>query len=169
MWCVQNLWDNTPVLATVHLLTGAAIGLYIGNPILAFASGFASHFLLDAIPHTDSATLKHKPDRDRFSLLDYVFAFLDVTVGALILLWILFSVVPQPPSPSIFWAALGGVSPDFIATGFKWMPGLQKNPILSWYYRFDRAIQNTAERKMWDFGVVTQLAAAGAALWILGR
>lgn len=157
------------MLATVHLLTGAAIGLYIGNPLWAFAAGFASHFLLDAIPHTDPATLKHKPGLDRFSLLDYVFAFLDVTVGALILLWILFSVVPQPPTPSIFWAALGGVSPDFIATGFKWFPAFQNLPILSWYYRFDRAVQNTAGRGEWDFGILTQLVAGGLALWMLAR
>jgi hypothetical protein len=157
------------MLATVHLLVGAAVGLYTGNPIWAFAAGFASHFFLDAIPHTDPATLKHKPDRGRFTLTDYVLAFLDVTIGAALLFWVLFAYVAQPPAPSLFWGALGGVSPDFVATGFKWIPGLQKNSILSWYYKFDRAVQNTAGKSEWDFGIVTQVLAAVVALFFLGR
>jgi hypothetical protein len=157
------------MLTTVHLLTGAAIGLAVPNPIWAFAAGFISHFLLDAIPHTDPATLKHKPDRNRFTLTDYVLGFFDVTAGALILFWVLFTLVPQPPLASIFWGALGAASPDFIATGFKWIPALQKNPILGWYYKFDRAVQNPAEKSEWDFGIVTQVLAAIVALYFLGR
>lgn len=38
---------------TVHAATGALIGQHINNPLAAFAVGFASHFLVDAIPHGD--------------------------------------------------------------------------------------------------------------------
>ncbi|MFA5003932.1 MAG: hypothetical protein WC498_01485 [Candidatus Saccharimonadales bacterium] len=42
--------------ATNHALTGALIGLTIGNPAIAIPLAFASHFVLDAIPHyTDDA------------------------------------------------------------------------------------------------------------------
>jgi len=37
--------------ATNHALTGALIGLSIGNPWLALPAAFASHFVLDAVPH----------------------------------------------------------------------------------------------------------------------
>jgi hypothetical protein len=40
-------------LAT-HAIAGAAIASFIpGRPVLAFTLGFASHFVLDAIPHYD--------------------------------------------------------------------------------------------------------------------
>ena len=37
--------------ATNHALTGALIGLSIGNPWLALPAAFVSHFVLDAVPH----------------------------------------------------------------------------------------------------------------------
>ena len=37
--------------ATHHALTGAAIGLIVGQPILAIPLALVSHFILDAIPH----------------------------------------------------------------------------------------------------------------------
>lgn len=37
--------------ATNHSLTGALIGLSIGNPVAAVILAFASHFVLDFLPH----------------------------------------------------------------------------------------------------------------------
>lgn len=37
--------------ATNHALTGALIGLAIGNPVVAILVAFLSHYLLDIIPH----------------------------------------------------------------------------------------------------------------------
>ena len=39
------------MIATNHALTGAVIGLSVGNPILAIVLATASHFALDALPH----------------------------------------------------------------------------------------------------------------------
>lgn len=36
-----------------HALTGALIGMAVGNPVLAVALAFLSHFVCDAIPHYD--------------------------------------------------------------------------------------------------------------------
>lgn len=36
-----------------HALTGAVIGLTIGNPVVALPLAFVSHFVCDAIPHYD--------------------------------------------------------------------------------------------------------------------
>lgn len=40
--------------ATNHALTGAIIGLVIGEPLLAIPLAFASHFICDVIPHYHS-------------------------------------------------------------------------------------------------------------------
>jgi len=39
------------VIATNHALTGAVIGLVVGNPWVALPAALASHFVCDAIPH----------------------------------------------------------------------------------------------------------------------
>lgn len=36
-----------------HALTGAAIGLALQNPLLVVPAAFASHFVLDSLPHFD--------------------------------------------------------------------------------------------------------------------
>jgi len=37
--------------ATNHALTGAAIGLLVGEPLIAVPAAIASHFICDALPH----------------------------------------------------------------------------------------------------------------------
>lgn len=49
--------------ATNHALTGAFIGLTIGNPLLAIPLAVASHFLLDALPHFGSKHLQAESKR----------------------------------------------------------------------------------------------------------
>ncbi len=40
---------------TTHAAIGAGIGFSIGNPVIGFFLGLCSHFLVDMIPHGDSA------------------------------------------------------------------------------------------------------------------
>jgi hypothetical protein len=44
-------WQADPVLVTTHVLSGAVIGAHAPDLPTALARGFASHFVLDAIPH----------------------------------------------------------------------------------------------------------------------
>ncbi len=46
--------------ATNHALTGAAIGLVVGQPWLAIPLAFVSHFICDAIPHFKVNTKNNK-------------------------------------------------------------------------------------------------------------
>lgn len=39
------------MILTTHAIVGAAAGRIFSNPLMAFAAGFISHFILDAIPH----------------------------------------------------------------------------------------------------------------------
>lgn len=41
------------MLSSTHFITGAAIGKFTGNPLLAVVFGLVSHFLMDLIPHWD--------------------------------------------------------------------------------------------------------------------
>lgn len=42
--------------ATNHALTGAIIGLVVGQPLIALPAAVASHFVCDALPHFGSNT-----------------------------------------------------------------------------------------------------------------
>lgn len=44
--------------ATNHALTGAVIGLSVGNPLIALPAALLSHFVCDAIPHFSDPKLK---------------------------------------------------------------------------------------------------------------
>jgi hypothetical protein len=57
------------VTATNHALTGAVIGLVIGQPLIAVPAALASHFVCDALPHfkvdlPDKVLLKTRGFRD---------------------------------------------------------------------------------------------------------
>jgi hypothetical protein len=41
--------------ATNHAITGALIGLIVGQPLIALPAAFLSHFVCDAIPHYGNA------------------------------------------------------------------------------------------------------------------
>lgn len=45
--------------AANHALTGTAIGLVIGQPILALPLALISHYVLDALPHFESGQGEH--------------------------------------------------------------------------------------------------------------
>lgn len=50
---------------TAHAITGAALAsLTPSQPLLGFAVGFASHFILDAIPHWDYRLASVKEDKN---------------------------------------------------------------------------------------------------------
>lgn len=49
------------MLVTNHVLSGAALGAAVRNPWVAFPLGFASHLVLDAVPHWGQFQ-----DRDHF-------------------------------------------------------------------------------------------------------
>ena len=45
------------MLAASHILAGGAIGERVKSPYAALSLAFASHFMLDAVPHVDAVTL----------------------------------------------------------------------------------------------------------------
>ena len=74
--------------ATNHALTGAAIGLLVGEPLIAVPAAIASHFICDALPHygrvgPDSKTIGSKGFRN-YLLSDAALCFVLVTILAVL-------------------------------------------------------------------------------------
>lgn len=95
-----------------HALTGAFIGLTISEPAIALPVAFASHFVLDAIPHYDVSeeSEKERIDSKKFFILQIVagaaLCFLLVLLLALARPrhWIVAAICAfLATSPDLFW------------------------------------------------------------------
>jgi hypothetical protein len=116
---------------TTHAIAGAAIASVLpSHPILGFTVGFASHFLLDSIPHWDYSLRSTKKDPNNSMNDDMVinknFVFdlfkigFDVALGLIIVLFLFgisnFHLVWMP-----IWGAIGAITPDALQfVYFKW-------------------------------------------------
>ena len=152
------------MLATIHLLVGAAIGKYIGAWPLALGAGFVSHFFLDALPHTDQATLKDPTERGSLTLTDLILVWLDLVI-ALVVLFVLSRSIKL--APSILAGALGGLAPDFAHPLYHIAPLLRTTRPFSWFYQFHRGVQRTTSKKNWLKGAIVELVFAIAAITLL--
>lgn len=112
--------------ATNHALTGALIGLIIGEPLIAIPAAIASHFICDSIPHYGSADTPEKvlkTNRFRnYLVIEALLCFSLVVVLA----------VARPDNWLLAcFCAFFAASPDLLwipryiktRTGKKWHPG----------------------------------------------
>ncbi|MFZ3020095.1 MAG: hypothetical protein WA051_01060 [Minisyncoccia bacterium] len=102
------------MVLSVHTLVGGALGAVLPvSPVASFAIGFVSHFILDAIPHSDyplQSLTKNADDRDKDVMSkdgrlanDLVVNGVDGILGFLILTTLTYN------SPALFSAILGGL------------------------------------------------------------
>ena len=108
------------MVLSVHTLVGGALGATLGaSPITSFVVGFASHYLLDAIPHADypkQSLQKNKGDRTKdFITTDGRFAH-DIVVNGIDLILGFLVLVSLTYKSSLIWSviagAIGACTPD---------------------------------------------------------
>ena len=113
------------MILSVHATFGAAVSAMIpSHPLAGFVLGFASHFVLDAIPHKDYDLLSVESTPDckmklaetiykKFRLMrDMAVVSLDALVGLSLAFLFFFN----PTHPFVFLAgALGALLPDFLS------------------------------------------------------
>lgn len=108
-----------------HIVTGAAIGAAISQPVLALPLAFISHFVLDSMPHFGFPDWEKRTDKQN-KLLNYILVADVLAVLAVVAIFIAQS------APAMFYiAGFVAFSPDAI-----------------WIYRFflvDRKIGATPE------------------------
>ena len=100
-------------MITPHILVGASVGVATGNPVLGFLGGVVSHFVLDAIPHTDPGTW-HFEDAFPFKVdeRDLTVAFADMALAIFLTLYLAGTTPLIAAAPLA--GMLGGALPDVI-------------------------------------------------------
>lgn len=104
------------ILSTHAIVGGAIASLMPDQPALAFVAGIASHFIIDAIPHSDYplrslSISRNRPTlfADRLWVRDLGLLVFDASAGLAIALLLYAS--PQA-TPAILLGAVGGMVPD---------------------------------------------------------
>lgn len=95
--------------ATNHALSGAVIGLAISQPAIALPLAFASHFMLDAIPHFGLANYEEREaNKQLFHRILYADAILLAALLVFLLVagagWLAFVCLFLAGSPDFVWA-----------------------------------------------------------------
>jgi hypothetical protein len=146
------------VTATNHALTGAIIGLVIGEPLIALPAALVSHFICDAIPHFGShlpqkMLLKAKAFRN-YLIFEAVFCSL-LVIG----------LAARQPQHWLLAAACAFVAaaPDLASAGRYFKIRQNKTWQANWYTKFAKDIQ-WFERPI---GAVVEAAWFAAAIIIL--
>lgn len=122
------------MILSTHAVIGSSISYAFSlNPIASFVAGFASHFLLDAIPHWDyqleSSHIhpeKSHETNSRELFRDLVKIFFDVVIGIGLSIFVFHSGYMF----AILCGAFGAMSPDFMHLLYSKFP---KGLILRFY------------------------------------
>ena len=153
------------MLWTPHLLVGAALAKELQRPWTALPAAFASHFVLDFIPHLDSHGLfgVHGSGPTR---MEVVSSSIDSLLGAALLIW---AVSKQSNRKLLLLAGLFGVLPDLIYNIPPWGALFKTWPIFSQVAEFHTWFGHPVGPGEWPIGFGTQAVLVAMALWILVR
>ena len=155
------------MMATPHMVAGAAIGRVLRRPWLAYPAAFASHFLLDIVPHIDSHALFGVTHGGPMPL-EAAAGIADFLVGALVVNLV---AVRQPWRRVMLGAALFGILIDLVEYIPPFGSWFQHWSRAAWLTEFHHRIQHNLTPAHWLLGAGTQAAvlALGLAICLRGR
>lgn len=160
---------------TTHIVfAGAVTKPLIGNynPLLIFVVAFASHFILDAIPHFDYKLLSAKEEDSMSAKIvkdykliskDLVRIGTDILVGSVIIV-VTYSFL-EITFPAIIFIAviIGAIMPDALQPVY-W---LSKNSLLKPLHKFHVKIQEKREIKSPLLGISTQAIIIAISIYVI--
>jgi len=153
------------MLATPHLLAGAAVGKIIRRPWLAVTLAFASHLLLDIVPHLDSHGL-FGVRGGGLTRAEVIAALVDTLLGIALLIAL---VARRPNWRLLLGAGFAGVVLDLVDNVPPWSVWFRAWSVGGAISAFHHGIQHNVTHAQWPIGFATQLLVAAVAVWVLTR
>lgn len=140
-------------MMTTHVAVGATIGLAVQQPVLGFALGMCSHFLLDMIPHGDSALGEKHFGGAKKSLGPYVYITLD-NVIAIYLLLALVNIAPKSALLALSLGVSGSILPDV----FVGVHEASRHRLLRGFFAWHMKIHNLFTSRVGDMPLLAGIA-----------
>lgn len=149
------------MLETPHVIVGAAIATKVVNPALAIPLAFASHFVLEQIPHWNPHLNTEKKKYGKPTSQTTWIVVVDVLASLAIGGYIASTALPNTAhATTILLACFASVLPDVIEGPYFFLN--MKSKLMMRWINFQKSLQN-------DTGVipglVTQVVTSLAALW----
>jgi hypothetical protein len=151
------------MLETPHVFVGAAIAVAVPNPLIAIPLAFASHFVLETVPHwnphlNSETEMFGKPTR-RSTAITAVDSTLALVSGS----FIAFQALPDiGQALTIMMACFASVFPDVMEGPYFFMK--MRNSFIKKWISFQKSIQSDTGPVL---GFITQLITIFAAIfWI---
>lgn len=144
-----------------HALVGAAIAAKLENPALALPLAFASHYILDLVPHSNPSIYTQIKEKGSISKKSLTLILID-SFGALIAGFLIaLSFLPDNKRVLlILFGAFFAVLPDVLEIPYYFFSS--KNPLIVRYVELNHSLQTSAPIIS---GILTQVAVSAAAVW----
>ena len=151
------------MLETPHVAIGAVIATKIPNPFVSIPLAFASHFLLEGVPHWNPHIVSETKKYGMPTRKSIVIIAVDVTVALIMGSWIAWQAMPNTGhAVTIMMASFASVLPDLIESPYFFLK--MRTKFLKGWLTFQKSLQ-VDTTPFW--GLLTQLATIGAAiLWL---
>jgi hypothetical protein len=151
------------MMATPHMMAGAAIGKTLRRPWLALPAAFLSHFLLDAVPHLDSHYL-FGVEQGGPTVPEAAVAVADFVFGCWFVAWL---VRGRRDRKLLLAAALCAIVIDLVDNVPPWGVWFSAWPVTAGLSEFHHALQVNVAWGGYPLGIATQVVTMGIALWAL--
>lgn len=151
------------MLETPHVLIGAAIATKVGNPFLAIPLAFASHFVLETVPHwnphLNTETKKYGHPTKRSTVITAIDSTTALVSGS----YIAFTALPNTGlAATILACSFFAVLPDVMEGPYFFLK-MRRKWVEKWI-AFQKSLQSDTT---WYWGLLTQLLTIGATiLWL---
>jgi hypothetical protein len=151
------------MLETPHVLVGAAIAAKIPNPWIAIPLAFASHFVLETVPHwnphLNTETEKYGHPTNKSTVVTAIDATTALISGSIIA----YTALPNlAQAATILAASFFAVLPDLLEGPYFFL-NIRKQWMVRWI-KFQKSLQ---EDTTVFWGLITQLLIIGATiLWL---
>ncbi len=101
---------------TFHVVSGAALGTVIGNPVAGFLLGIASHLLLDIIPHGDTGMANKYENKTNKTAQSVAKAYVSIDAAIGIMVLAILSAILPPALTDLAYSLtiMGAILPDLL-------------------------------------------------------
>lgn len=149
------------MLETPHVVVGAAIATKIPNPFISIPLAFASHFVLEKVPHWNPHLNTEKKKYGKVTAKSTKIVIADVTLSLLLGGFIAYQVMPNTAhAATILASSFAAALPDIIEGPYFFFD--MKSKFIEKWIAFQKSLQVDTDIVP---GLLTQVATVIATFW----